>query len=164
VFLSGDQLFTQATNEQAFPIFPSAKNEFFAHVGLIRITFKRDDKGAVIGMVVHQRGDHTAPKLGATGTPSEPKETVLSPMTLQDYVGQYQFSFGAVLDVTLKDTQLQAQLTGQPAVPIYASAADKFFYKIVDAQLDFERDGTGKVIAVMLHQNGQNLRAPRKAQ
>jgi hypothetical protein len=79
-------------------------------------------------------------------------------------VGQYQFSFGAVLDVTLKDTQLQAQLTGQPAVPIYASAADKFFYKIVDAQLDFERDGTGKVIAVMLHQNGQNLRAPRKAQ
>ena len=28
VFLSGDQLFTQATNEQAFPIFPSAKNEF----------------------------------------------------------------------------------------------------------------------------------------
>jgi serine-type D-Ala-D-Ala carboxypeptidase/endopeptidase len=79
-------------------------------------------------------------------------------------VGQYQFSFGALLDVTLKDTQLQAQLTGQPTFPLYASAADKFFYKIVDAQLDFERDATGKVIAVVLHQNGQNLRAPRKAQ
>ena len=142
----------------------AAKNEFFAHVGLIRLTFKRDDKGAVIGMVVDQRGDHNAPKLGATGTPSEPKETVLSPTTLQDYVGQYQFSFGAVLDVTLKDTQLQAQLTGQTAVPIYASATDNFFYKILDAQFDFERDGTGKVIAVVLHQKGQNLRAPRKAQ
>ena len=69
----------------------------------------------------------------------------------------------AVLDVTLKDTQLQAQVTGQPAFPIYASAADKFFYKIVEAQLDFERDGTGKVVAVMVHQNGQNLRAPRKS-
>ncbi|HEX6563102.1 MAG TPA: serine hydrolase, partial [Chthoniobacterales bacterium] len=163
VFLTGNQLFTQATGQQAFPIFPSAKDEYFANVGLIRITFTRDDQGAVIGMVVHQHGDHTAPKLGVTGTPPEPRETALSPTTLQDYVGQYQFSFGAILDVTLKDTRLQAQLTGQPAFPIYASAADKFFYKIVDAQLDFERDGTGKIIAVMLHQNGQNLRAPRKA-
>jgi CubicO group peptidase (beta-lactamase class C family) len=162
VFLTGNQLFTQATGERAFPIFASAKNEFFANVGLIRITFTRDDKGAVIGMVVHQNGNHTAPKLGVTGVPPEPKETVLTPTTLQDYVGQYQFSFGAILDVTLKDTQLQAQLTGQPTFPIYASAADKFFYKIVDAQLDFERDATGKVVAVVLHQNGQNLRAPRK--
>jgi serine-type D-Ala-D-Ala carboxypeptidase/endopeptidase len=117
----------------------------------------------VTGVVVHQHGDHTAPKLGVTGAPTEPKETELSTTMLQDYVGQYQFSFGAVLDVTLKDTQLQAQLTGQPVVPVYASAADKFFYKIVDAQLDFERDGTGKVVAVVLHQNGQNLHAPRKA-
>ena len=113
-------------------------------------------------MVVHQNGDHTAPKLGVTGTAPQPKERVLSPATLQDYVGQYQFDFGGVLDVTLKDTQLQAQLTGQAVFPIYASAADKFFYKIVDAQLDFERDANGKVIAVILHQNGQNLRAPRK--
>jgi len=162
VFLTGNQLFTQATGEQAFPIFPSAKNEFFANVGLIRITFTRDDKGAVIGMVVHQNGNHAAPKLGVTGTPPQPKERALSPATLQDYVGQYQFDFGGVLDVTLKDTQLQAQLTGQAVFPIYASAADKFFYKIVDAQLDFERDANGKVIAVILHQNGQNLRAPRK--
>jgi serine-type D-Ala-D-Ala carboxypeptidase/endopeptidase len=162
MFLHGDQLFTQATGEQAFPLFPSAKNEFFANVGLIRISFTRDDKGIVIGMVIHQHGDHTAPKLGLTGSPAEPKETALSQTTLQDYVGQYQFSFGAVLDITLKDSQLQAQLTGQAPCPIYASAADKFFYRIVDAQLDFERDETGKVVAVMLHQNGQNLRAPRK--
>jgi D-alanyl-D-alanine-carboxypeptidase/D-alanyl-D-alanine-endopeptidase len=161
VFLTGDQLFTQATGQQAFPIFPSAKNEFFANVGLLRLTFRRDDKGAVVGMVVHQHGNHIAPKLAVTGTPPEPKETALSPMTLQDYVGRYQFDAGGVLEVTLKDTQLQAQLTGQPVVPIYASAADKIFYKIVDAQLDFERDAGGKVIAVILHQNGQNLRAPR---
>ena len=163
VFLSGEQLCTQATGEQAFPIFPSAKNEFFANVGLIRITFTRDDKGTVIGMVVHQGGDHTAPKLGVTGAPPGPKETALSPAVLQDYVGPYQFAFGATLDVTLKDSQLQAQLTGQPAFPIYASATVKFFYKIVGAQLDFERDGSGKVVAVVSHQNGQNLRAPRKA-
>jgi len=35
------------------------------------------------------------------------------------------------------------------------------FYKIVDAQLDFERNAGGKIIAVVLHQNGRDMRAPR---
>jgi hypothetical protein len=47
----------------------------------------------------------------------------------------------------------------QPTFPIFASAKDKFFLKIVDAQLDFERGAGGKVVAVVLHQNGRDIRA-----
>jgi serine-type D-Ala-D-Ala carboxypeptidase/endopeptidase len=162
IFREGDQVYGQGTGQGPFQIFPSAANEFFAKIVGIRISFTRDEKGKVDGLVLHQNGDHPAPKLSAAEAPPAPKETALDPATLQDYVGQYQFDFGGVLDVTLKDAQLQAQLTGQPVAPIYASAADKFFYKIVDAQLDFERDPGGKVVALVLHQNGQNLRAPRK--
>jgi serine-type D-Ala-D-Ala carboxypeptidase/endopeptidase len=164
VTLTRDQLFAQGTGQPAFPIFPWAEDEFFAKVGLIRITFTRDENGAVNGMILHQNGDHPAPKLGPNGAPLGPKEMTLSPAKLRDYVGQYQFSIGAVLDITLKDTQLQAQVKGQASFPIYASALDKFFYKTVDAQLDFERDKSGKVVAVILHQNGQSLQAPRKVQ
>ena len=71
------------------------------------------------------------------------------------------FDFGAVLDVALKGNHLEAQVAAHPIFPILASARDKFFYKIVDAQLDFERDAGGKVVAVVLHQNGRNMRAPR---
>jgi hypothetical protein len=77
-----------------------------------------------------------------------------------DYVGKYRFNFG-ILDVALKSDHLEAQLTGQPAFPIFASAKDKFFLKVVDAQLDFERDAGGKVVAVVLHQNGRDMRASR---
>jgi hypothetical protein len=66
-----------------------------------------------------------------------------------------------VLDVALKGDHLDAQLTGQVALPVFASARDRFFYKMVDAQLDFERDADGKVIAVVLHQNGRDMRAER---
>ena len=52
--------------------------------------------------------------------------------------------------------QLQAK-----AEAIFTSAEDKFFYKVVAAQLDFERDGGQKVVAVVLHQNGRDMRAPR---
>ncbi len=53
------------------------------------------------------------------------------------------------------------QLTGQPAFPIFASAKDRFFLKVIDAQLDLARDAGGKVVAVVLHQNGRNMQAPR---
>jgi len=66
-----------------------------------------------------------------------------------------------VFDVALKSDHLEAQLTGQAAFPIFASAKDKFFYKVVDAQLDFARNAVGEVVAVVLHQNGRDMRAPR---
>ena len=47
------------------------------------------------------------------------------------------------------------------AFPIFASAKDKFFYRVVDAQLDFARDADDKVVAVILHQNGRDRRASR---
>jgi serine-type D-Ala-D-Ala carboxypeptidase/endopeptidase len=96
-----------------------------------------------------------------TELPPEPKEIELDTATLGDYVGKYRFNFGAVLDIARKSDHLEAQLTGQPAFPIFASAEDKFSYKNVDAQIDFERDAGEKVVAVVLHQNGRDMRAPR---
>jgi hypothetical protein len=161
VFRMNDELFAQATGQGAFPIFPSAPNEFFYKVVRASISFTRDDKGAVNGLVLHQNGDRPAAKLSASELPPELKEIGLDAATLGDYVGKYRFDFGAVFDVALKSDHLDAQLTGQAVFPIFASATDKFFYRIVDAQLDFERDAGGKVVAVVLHQNGRDMRAPR---
>ncbi len=160
VFRMNDGLFARATGQSAIPIFPSAPNEFFAKVAGISISFTRDPMGVVNGLVLHQNGDRAAPKLSASELPPELKEIALDAATVGDYVGKYRFNFG-MLDVALKSDHLEAQLTGQPAFPIFASATDKFFYKIVDAQLDFERDAGGNVVAVVLHQNGLDMRAPR---
>ena len=164
VFRLDDGLFAQATGQPAFPIFPSAPNEFFARVAGISISFTRDANGVVNGLVLHQNGDRAAPKLSASELPPERQAIALDAATLDDYVGKYRFDFGAVLDVAIHSDHLEAQLTGQPAVQIFASAKDKFFYKIVDAQLDFERDEGGKVVGVVLHQNGRDMRAPRMTQ
>jgi serine-type D-Ala-D-Ala carboxypeptidase/endopeptidase len=162
VFRMDDGLYARASGQNAIPIFPSATDEYYAQVAGIRISFTRDGKGVVTGLVLHQNGDHAARKLSAAEAPPEPVAIALDAVTLGDYVGKYKFDFGAVLDVVLKSDHLEAQLTGQPAVPIFASAKDKFFYKLVEAQLDFERDGQ-KVVAVVLHQNGRDMRAPRMA-
>jgi hypothetical protein len=160
VFRVDDGLFVRATGQGPIPIFPSAPNEFFAKAVRASASFTRDPNGAVTGLILHQNGDRTAPKLSASEIPPEPQEIAFDAVISGDYVGKYQSDFG-VLDVTLKSDHLEAQTTGEGALPIFASGKDKFFYKVVDAQLDFERDADGKVIAAVLHQNGRDMRASR---
>jgi serine-type D-Ala-D-Ala carboxypeptidase/endopeptidase len=164
VLRMNDGLFARVAGQPAFPIFPSAPNEFFAKVAEISLSFSRDPNGAVSGLVLHQmNGDHAAPKLSASELPPEPKEIELDAATLGEYVGKYQLNSDAVVDFTLNGDHLETQITGQLAFPVFASAKDKFFLKVVDAQVDFERDAAGKVVAVVLHQNGRDIRAPRMA-
>jgi len=155
-----DQLFAQATGQGPFPIYPRAKNEFFAKVGDISLTFQRDTKDKVSGLILHQHGDRNAAKLGAADAAAANKGVALDAETLNGYVGKYRLGLDAVFDFTIKDCQAYMALTGQPSFPIFARAKDKFFYTVVDAQLDFERNDKGSVVAVVLHQNGQDQRAP----
>jgi D-alanyl-D-alanine-carboxypeptidase/D-alanyl-D-alanine-endopeptidase len=161
VFRVNDELFVRATGQGPIPIFPSAPNEFFAKAVRASASFTRDPNGVVTGLVLHQNGDRSAPKLSASEIPPEPREIAFDTATSGDYAGKYQLDSGVVLDVALKGDHLEAQVTGQGALPIFASGKDTFFYKVVDTQLDFERDGDGKVIAVVLHQSGRDMRAPR---
>ena len=67
-----DELFAQATGQVAFAIFPFAPNEFFAKGTGISMSFARDPNGVVNGLVLHQNGDHEAPKLSVSEDSSEP--------------------------------------------------------------------------------------------
>ena len=163
IFRDGGQLYAQASGQGAFPIYASADDEFFAKAASISISFKRDGNRTVMSLVLHQGGDRVAPRLSDSQADAAQgfKTLAVSASALADYVGHYQLAPTAVFTVSVKDGQILVQLTGQDALPIYASAKDKFFLKVVDAQIDFERDAKGKVIALILHQNGANQRAQR---
>lgn len=156
LFLIDGQLCAQAAGQDAIKLFPSAKDEVFARLAGISLSFKRDAKGAITGYILHQGGDHPAVRLA-----DEPSVT-LDAATLAGYAGRYELAPGADFTLVVQNGQLFAQLTGQPVIAIFASARDKFFYKVVDAQIDFERDAGGAVVALTLHQNGRDLCAPRQ--
>jgi CubicO group peptidase (beta-lactamase class C family) len=165
VYREGDQLITQGTGQPGFPVYATAKDEFFANVDDISLSFKRDDQGKVTSVVVHQHGDHVAPRVSAHAPDGNGRQAItLNAATLANYVGHYQLAPKAIIDITVKDGQPFVQLTGQPAFPLFASAKDKFFLRVVEAQIDFERDAGGKVVALVLHQNGADRRAPRSAE
>lgn len=81
---------------------------------------------------------------------------------LKQYEGEYQLSENVFIKMFLENDKLKTQLTGQKAFDIFAESEDNFFLKVVDAQLEFIRDGKGQIIKLILHQNGNNTQAYKK--
>lgn len=89
------------------------------------------------------------------------KEIQLTAEQLQRYVGTYVIEKNFELNITLNNTQLFARLTGQSALPIYPENELLFFLKVVDAQLQFEKNEKGEIIKLYLLQNGNKVEANR---
>lgn len=94
--------------------------------------------------------------------PSERKEITLQRDVLQSYVGTYELNPKIDVNITLEGDHLETQLTGQPKIPMFAETPTTFFLKIVDAQLEFGKDASGKVTQVTLHQGGRDIVCKRK--
>ena len=158
----GDGLIARLTGQPFFPIFASSKDEFFYKVVDAQLSFHRDAAGKVASLTLHQNG-RDIPAAREPGPP--PHIEFPNAAALADYAGEYdfgQFVPGATITARATPEALMVMLTGQPALPVFAVAKDRFDYDVVEASLTFERDATGKVVAVVLHQNGQDMRAPRK--
>ncbi|MGK5080749.1 serine hydrolase [Janthinobacterium sp. HLX7-2] len=91
-----------------------------------------------------------------------PKEIAIAPAELAQYTGQYALAPAFVLSVRQGPAGLLVGATGQGEAPVFASAKDTFFYKVVEAQLVFQRDAQGAITGVVLQQNGQAMPAKRK--
>jgi len=94
-------------------------------------------------------------------TTVESKEPKVASKIYESYAGDYELAPNFILTITSEDGKVMAQVTGQPKVEIYPSADTEFFYKVVDAQITFVKNGEGKVMQLILHQNGRNMEAKR---
>lgn len=100
--------------------------------------------------------------LAAAPVPMKQRTAVeLAPNTLSRYVGTYQLAPAFVLEITLADGALYMHPTGQANLRIWPETDTDFLLKEVDAQVSFVRDTQGMVTGLVLHQNGQNLTAPK---
>jgi CubicO group peptidase (beta-lactamase class C family) len=109
--------------------------------------------GAALGTLAHG---------GTVQLPTERHEIAVPAATLSTYVGTYEMSPNVNLTVTLDADHLMVQLSGQPRFQMFAETDTKFFLKVVDAQLEFAKDASGRVTAVTLNQGPINATAPRK--
>ncbi|WP_298467326.1 serine hydrolase [uncultured Erythrobacter sp.] len=129
-----------------------------------------DNKATVV--VLANLNGGTASKLGgqlmqlARGAeitlPDERVATELAPADFAQYEGVYAVAPTFKITVFQDDGKLMAQATGQDAFQIFAEGPDRFFLKVVDAQVRFERGEDGTVKSLTLFQGGQELPAPKE--
>lgn len=93
-------------------------------------------------------------------TVDEPKEIKLSAEILKQYAGKYQFEPNFIMTVSVNGEQIFVQATGQPQAEIFPSAEDKFYPKVVDAQIKFVKEN-GIVTQLILFQNGREMPAKK---
>jgi hypothetical protein len=95
--------------------------------------------------------------------PGPRKEIKVDPKVYDTLAGVYEAQEPKLtITVTRSGDTLLAQVTGQSKFQIYPTSEASYFYKVVDAQIEFVKDGAGKVTHLVLHQGALDLKAQRR--
>jgi putative CocE/NonD family hydrolase len=99
-----------------------------------------------------------------TPTPTpQPAEIKIKPEDFDAYVGQYQDARDPefIFSFFREGDKFYGQATDQDRFEIFPASETKFFLKAFNAQVDFVRDGEGKVVSIIWHQSGREFPAKR---
>ena len=148
----------QFTGNVPIPLHPAGENDFFFDNSLARISFELGDDGRAVAMLQKPWG-RPAELVPLTDEkpPELPDSVSIGAEILEQYVGVYELFPGFHLTVTLEREQLSIQGSNQPVVEVYPESETLFFYKVVEAKVEFLRGEDGAVESLMLYQGGQEI-------
>jgi CubicO group peptidase (beta-lactamase class C family) len=75
---------------------------------------------------------------------------------LQQYEGEYQLAPDFILTIIKEGDRLFIHPTGQSKSEVFSSSQNRFFSKIVDVQITFNKNETNNITSLTLHQNGNH--------
>jgi hypothetical protein len=108
-----------------------------------------------------------ASELFAAEAPSAGRQSFtpvsVDPQVLNSYVGYYRLNLRSVFAITRDGNQLFAQLTGERKLRIFPATDREYLYKSAAARITFITDSGRPPAELILHQNGNDLRAVRIA-
>ena len=157
VSLDGDRLMASLSGSEGLVMTALSNTKFRVAVVGIEFEFFKNDKGDVTHVMLRQNGQEQS----AVRVPE--KIAVKLPIEiLKRYVGSYTRRPGFDVLVTLEGDRLMAESTGQFKSPLFAESATRFFFKDVDAEIEFAANAKGEVGHLVLHRGSVHETAPRK--
>ncbi len=139
----------------------SATTFFDQNNSRTRVAFYRDNSGIVTHLVLNQSGiERKAVRINDMVHDKNPIE--LPAEILLQYIGIYQLDPQRVINITMEGDSLFAQTTNLTKKAIFPESESKFFYRTVDAQLVFFKNGKGKITHLVLTQGNSDFKCPKK--
>lgn len=158
--LQDNTLYSRVTGQAFRALTHNGKNTFTLPAVGAKFTFSREGD-AITTVTLSQGGRVTTARRTAEAVPGKAR---LASNDLDDYIGNYQGAGNSnsplKFDVQAESGQLAVKLNDQKRFPVFPVTGhpDRFAYDTVKAELQFERNADGKVVALVLHQN-----RPRRA-
>ena len=158
VALAGDHLTASLSGSgEALAMTPLSNTKFRISVVGIEFEFFKNEKGEVTQVMLRQNGQEQpavrVPEKTAIKLPGE---------ILKRYVGNYSRRPGFDLRITLEGDQLMVESTGQFKYPLFAESETRFFFKDVEAEIEFPASARGEFGQLVLHRGSVHETATRK--
>lgn len=158
---AGDGLTIHPAGQPVFELAYDDAGDFFPTRFDALLSPRRASDGSY-SFVWHQGGGvMPATRVQPAAAPTTDGAGAAQGAALSDYAGTYPLAPGFALTIDQADGQLRAQATGQGAFTLTPAKADMFEAAAYGIELRFERDATGAVIALDLHQGGRVMRGER---
>lgn len=156
------KVYSQRTGGDRLEIYPYTKDKFAFKESNSEILFTRNSDGSIAGMQLIGRDwvQQTATRTNKP-IPADRVAITLSAEEFDVFAGEYELAPGFILKVWREENQFKTQATGQPPFDIYPESSSKFFLKVVDAQLEFNRNDQGEVTGLTLFQGGRQMPAKK---
>lgn len=160
ITLADNQLYSQRSGGNKSKIKPYQKDAFFFENMLSTLEFGRNGAGQIEKVTLKGRQADATWKKTDKPIPTH-TEVQVSEQILASYVGEYQLAPNFILTVTKEGKGLMTQATGQGKIEIFAESETKFFPKVMEAQIEFIKDDSGKVTQLILNQGGRKMEAKK---
>lgn len=156
VVLKNNKMYWVIPNGTEIIMIPTSNNTFVLKNGLTETQFKLLDS-TLINVVVK---DRINVKVGVKPY-TKRSEMSLPAHAMNKYVGRYKIFPEFDLTILLNDGQLTSTGTGQEAFDIFPETATRFFFKSIDAHIDFILGGDGESSGLKIIQDGVTYSATK---
>jgi CubicO group peptidase (beta-lactamase class C family) len=155
------KLLVQQEGGQPFALLPVAKDEFVYDKAFSRLVFQRGAAGVVESAVFRSRGQPEQKGKRVGDAPAQRKVTALTQEKLDRLLGVYEVEPGFQFTISREGTRLFMQATGQGLAEAFPESETRFFFKVVDAEIEFTIARDGRASALTLLQGGLTIPAKR---
>jgi len=155
----GNKLTIQADGDPEFEMEYDSAGEFYPIEFDSILQPRRKVDGTYTFTWYQLGGIHQAERVGVTVPVAVRPAPALA--QLKEYEGNYSFSRTLGLRVYASGPKMMVRGTGRAPLEAAPSNKDIFVTELIGAELAFERDADGKVIALTISDRGQVLRGER---
>jgi len=153
----GEVLVMQRSGRPPMRLKAFSQNGFYLPDAFDCFEFVVNGQGKAVSVNQYADGKELKqPRIG--DAPAERSAVKIANEAYDKRVGRYQLAPGFILELSREGDRYYAQATGQGKLEIFAASDTVFFARAVDAEVRFDGSDSSQLV---LHQNGQQIKAPR---